>query len=180
MSVLTLALAKSHLNIPATTVTQDTELQTVIDAAEAGLAKRVGPLTATSTSQRVQGGGDQLILDTLPIVSLTSVTPAGGSALTVGELMAAPGGVVEYTAGGTFGERWYDVVYSAGRSTCPDDLLFAVKELVRHLWETQRGGTRRPGSGGSDATANTLIGAAYLYTFKISEQIAPHIQPGFA
>ncbi len=178
MSTLTLALAKAHLNIAV--ATHDAELQTVIDAAEAGLAKRVGPLAATPTTQRVRGGRHQLTLDTLPVISLTSVTPVGGSALTVGDLMAAPGGVVEYTAGGTFGDRWYDVVYSAGRTTCPDDLLYAVKELVRHLWETQRGRTGAGGPRTSDSTANTLIGAAYLYTFRISEQIAPHIQPGFA
>jgi hypothetical protein len=178
MSVLTLALAKKHLNIPAATLDHDAELQTFIDAAEAGLAQRVGPLEATATTQRVQGGGNQLILDTLPVISLTSVTPVGGSALTVGELMAAPGGVVEYTAGGSFTDRWYDVVYSAGRSSLPADLLMAVKALVDHLWGTQRGPGRRPGA--STETANTLIGAAYLYTFRISEQIAPHIQPGFA
>jgi hypothetical protein len=72
------------------------------------------------------------------------------------------------------------VVYLAGRSTVPDDLLFAVKELVRHLWTTQRGGATRPGSQQSDAMSNTLPGAAYVFPFRVEQLLAPHEQPGFA
>jgi hypothetical protein len=59
-------------------------------------------------------------------------------------------------------------------------LLMAVKELVRHMWQTQRGPTRRPGSQPSESAANTVPGAAYLLPFRVSELIAPHLQPGFA
>jgi hypothetical protein len=72
------------------------------------------------------------------------------------------------------------VVYSAGRASCPADLLLAVRELVRHIWETQRGGTRRPGSSASSETANTIAGAAYLFPFRVEQLLAPYIQPGFA
>jgi hypothetical protein len=180
VSVLTLALAKTHLNIPATVVTQDTELQTVIDAAEAAIVQACGGLEAASTSSRVRGGTDRLVLPVPPVISLTSVTPVGGTALTVGDLMVSASGVVEYTAGGFFSDRWYDVVYSAGRASCPADLLLAVRELVRHIWDTQRGGTRRPGSSTSSETANTIAGAAYLFPFRVEQLLAPYIQPGFA
>ncbi len=180
MSVLTLALAKAHLNIAASVLTHDDELQTFIDAAEAAIAKKCGPLASTATTQRVASGDWCLIVDTLPAISLTSVTPVGGSALTVGDLMVSSSGVIEYTAGGSFGSPWYDVVYAAGRTTCPADLLMAVKELVRHMFETQRGGTSRPGSRASSETANTITGAAYMFPFRVAQLIAPHEQPGFA
>lgn len=177
MSVLSLALAKTHLNI--TVSTYDTELQTFIDAAEAAIAQKCGPLAATATTERVRGGVDRLTVNTIPAISLTSVTPVGGSALTVADLMIGSSGVVEFIHGGSFGDDWYDVVYSAGR-TCPADLLMAVKELVRHLWETQRGGSSRPGSRASESASNTLPGAGYMMPFRVAELIAPYLQPGFA
>ena len=178
MSVLTLALAKTHLNI--TTSAQDTELQTFIDAAEAVVALRCGPLASTATTVRVDGCGGVLVLPVTPAVSLTSVTPVGGSAVTLSDLyLDTAAGVVSYNSG-SFASGLYDVVYQAGRTTVPADLLMGVKELVRHLWETQRGPTRRPGSSSFDSTANTVPGAAYLLPNRVSELIAPHVQPGFA
>lgn len=179
MSVLSLALAKTHLNI--TVSTYDTELQTVIDAAEALLAKRCGPLSTSTVTNRVDGGGGALVLQTTPAVALLSVTPVDGTALTLTDLYLDTGaGLVTYNSGAGFGDRYYTVVYSAGRLSCPDDLLMAVKELVRHLWETQRGPSRRPGSTASESTANTIPGAAYMLPFRVAELIAPHMQPGFA
>ena len=179
MSVLTLTLAKAHLNI--SNATQDVEIQTFIDAAEAVLTKHCGPLTSTATTVRVRGGGPGLLLPITPAVSLTSVTPVDGTVLTLTDLyLDTRAGVVTYNSGFMFSSRFYDVVYNAGRTTCPEDLLMAVKELVRHMWQTQRGPTRRPGSQPSEGTANTVPGAAYLLPFRVSELIAPHLQPGFA
>lgn len=180
MSVLLLAEAKTHLNWSS--ALNDAELQEMIDAAEAVLAKHVGPLTSVATTVRVYGGSCALALPRLPAVSLTSVTPSdGGSALTLGDLYLNPGaGTVTYNSGAYFSARYYTVVYNAGRATCPDDLLMAVKELVRHMWMTQRGGSRRPGSAASDATANTVPGAAYMLPFRVTELITPHLQRGFA
>lgn len=180
MAVLSLADAKTHLNI--TVPTYDAELQTFIDSAESVLAQHCGPLAATAKTERLRGGRAALALRTTPAISLTTVTPADGAALSIADLhLDQSSGVVTYNSGATFGARYYDVAYSAGRATCPGDLLLAVKELVRHLWESQRGGgTRRPGSAASEITANTVPGAAYLLPFRVAELIAPHLQAGFA
>lgn len=179
MSVLALADARAHLNISGTD--RDGDLAATISAAEAVIAQRCGPLTSTATTVRVWGGSCELVLPTTPAVSLTSVTPYNGTALTLSDLyLSTASAVVTYNTGAQFYARYYDVVYQAGRSTCPDDLLMAVKELVRHLWSTRRGPTRRPGSDPSESTANTVPGAAYLLPFRVSELIAPHLQPGFA
>lgn len=174
MSVLTLALAKTHLNITVSTF--DAELQTFIDSAEAVIGQHCGPLTSTPTTARVVPHDTRLPLPVTPAIDLTSVTPADGAALTLSDLyLNTAAGVVTYNAGTSFTARYYTVVYNAGRSSVPADLLLADKELVRHLWATQRGSTARPGPAGSDTP-----GAAHMLPFRVSELISPHMQYGFA
>jgi hypothetical protein len=175
VSVLLLSDAKAYLNI--TNATYDSELQTFIDAAEAAIAKRCGPLSALTVTERVKGCAETLLLQRTPAISLTSVTPVNGAALTLTDLyMYAPAGVVEYAVGdGFFSASRYDVTYSYGRASVPLDLMQAIRETVKHLWETQRGGSRRPGMGDEGP-----MGAAYAFTFRILELIEPYMLPGFA
>lgn len=176
MSVLTLAQGKAHLNI--TVATYDTEVQEFIDAAEAAIAKRVGPLASTSTTSRV-AGGCSLSLPVTPVISLTSVTPVNGSALTVADLHVEANGDVTYNTGGSFTSASYDVVYAAGRASVPADLLMAVKELLRHMWTTQRGsGSGRPGSPFAESLANTVPGSAYTFPIRVEQLVAPYLQVG--
>lgn len=179
MSVVTLAKVKTHLNLTATT--HDGELQELVDSAEAAIAERVGPLALSSTTCRIPGGSE-LALPVLPAATLTSVTPVDGTALTLSDLyLDQAAALVTFNSGAYFCSTYYDVVYQAGRTTCPDDLMLAVKELVRHLWSTQRGSAPRPGGGPlSDSTSNTLPGAAYVFPFRVEQLLAPHEQPGFA
>lgn len=169
MSVLSLGDARKHLNI--TGFDHDDELQDVIDAAEAVLAHHVGPLEPTTVTEVVAGGTTILPLNTLPVISVTSVTSAAGAAST-GLSTDLSDGLVTYTSGATFGSPGkYTVVYQAGRTTCPADLLLAVKELTRHLWESQRGAARPQGFDADEAPDPT---AAYLLPYRVQELIAPH------
>jgi len=173
MSVLLLDAAKLHLNI--TVGTYDAELQEFIDAAEAVLAQRVGPLQSTAKTDRVTGYADALTVRTVPAISLTSITDPAGSVLDLTNIhLELKSGVITHNLGQQFIQRFYTVAYAAGRSTCPDDLLMAVKELVRHMWTTQRGSSRAPGS----TPEAPSIG--YLLPYRVQELIAPHLQPGFA
>lgn len=180
MSVLQLADAREYLALGSGQ--RDTELQATIDAAEAAIAQRCGPLAPTATTARVGGSSTALALTVLPALSLTSITPVGGTAVSLADVyLDLSAGLVTYNAGSVFPARLYDVAYVAGRSPCPADLLMAVRELVRHLWLTRRGPTRRPGSEPSESASNTMPGAAYLLPFRVSELIAPHLLlPGFA
>lgn len=175
MSVLALNDAKSHLNISGDT--HNAELQDFIDAAEAVIAAKVGPLEPTTVTARVSGGTSGLALPITPVISLTSLTIVGGSASDVSLLYANPiTGVVGYNSGSLSFTGSWDVVYQAGRTTCPQDLLLAVKELVRHLWATQRA-TARPGP----AQDPNVPGAAHMLPYRVAELIAPHMQiAGFA
>src|SRR5690242_5393665 len=132
MSALGLADAKSYLNI--TSPDFDAELQTFIDAAEAAIAQRVGPLTPTSVTKRVAGYGYNLHLPIYPAVSLTSVTVVGSATtLTLSDLyLENSTGAVSYNGGSFFSASAYDVTYMAGRSPIPADLMAAIRELLRH------------------------------------------------
>jgi hypothetical protein len=155
MSVLTLADAKTFLNITA--ATYDAELQTFIDAAEAALVKRVGPLVPTSVTSRVPGYGYSLHLPIYPVISLTSATPVLGTALTLSDLYLEQSvGAVSYNGGAFFSSAGYDVVYSAGRASVPPDLLMKVKIVLKFLWTTQRGTGARSGGGGPDVSAPSM------------------------
>lgn len=175
MSALTLADAKTHLNITGSA--SDTELQTFIDAAEATIAERCGPLASTATTSRVEGGAT-LVLPVSPAVSLTSVTPVGGTALSLtGISLYGARGVVSYDSGAPFSERLYDVVYNAGRSSVPADLMLAVKELVRHMWATQRG--NQPAFAGAlpdDDGELAPNSANYLFPRRVEQLMSRHEQ----
>lgn len=174
MAALTLSEVKSHLNV--TVLTHDAELVAFIEAAEAAIAQRVGPLTPVARTVRVSPASRVLRVPT-PAASLTGVTDADGVALTVGDLfLDGASGLVSFNDGTGFTSRYYTVTYMAGRDPVPADLKLAVKELVRHFWTTQRGTGPRPGGGPlSESTSNTVPGAAYLLPFRVSELLKPHM-----
>lgn len=182
MSVLSLAEAKQHLNI--TNTANDDEVVAFRDAAEAFITRRIGPLEPTVVTRRVVRYGNSLVLPVVPVLSLTSVSPDYGSPVTVGDLrFDADSGVVSYTAAtATFGRYLYTVVYTAGwpDGQLPADLLMAVKELLRHLWTSQRGSGVRPGSRPPEGAANTLPGASYLLPIRVEQLLANYQLPGIA
>lgn len=155
MSALTLAQAKSYLKIASVDAARDTELQAAIDSAEATLVDHVGPLTSTSKTVRIllRSPNDTLILPVLPALSLTSVTGVlSGNTIDVDELhLESECGLVTYADGVRLFVESQDVVYAAGYSPLPADLLNGIKELVRHRWEPQRGGAGKPGTGADRA-----------------------------
>jgi len=174
MSALSLIDAKAHLNL--TTTANDVELQSFIDAAEALLGHIVGPLTVGSKTARVPGG-PVVVLPYAPVQAITSMTSPDGTVVdTTSTTLNGPAGVLYFTDNQTrFASGAYDVTFTAGWTTVPADLLLAVKELVRHLWATQRGATARPGS-----SVDQAPGAAYALPIRVEQLIEPYRQPGIA
>lgn len=190
MPVIELPEAKDHLHITGSD--HDSELEGFIAAAESAIARKVGPLVPTVTTDTIYGfeqrhtysSGVGLLLSTRPVISVTSVTPLGGSALTLGAQAVDDAGVLSWAAGSPLavGTR-YTVVYVAGYADVPEDLRMAVKEMLRHLWKSQRGGTQRPGSGARAAAMSsqpdrTLPG--FLYPNFVVSLIEPYMLPAFA
>ncbi|MFJ9315773.1 hypothetical protein ACIRN4_16405 [Pimelobacter simplex] len=174
MTVLTLPDARAHLNIADETAPTTAKLTAMIASAEATIAGRVGPLEPQPRTVRVTPTYKTLVVPS-PAAELTTVTNSAGTALDLDGLhLNQRAGLITSSDGSTFTASWYEVTYNYGRSPCPPDLVLAVKEMVRHLWDTQRGPNKRPGSTASDGTSNTIPGAAYLLPFRVAELIAPY------
>lgn len=172
MSALSLDEAKAYLNIQSSN--SDAKLQATIDAAEAALGQRVGPIGSTTVTRRLQGCCSVLNLPITPVISLTSVTPYQGTALTVTDLYVDKvTGLVTFNNLVGFPSLYYDVVYEAGRSPVPGDLIEAIRALVEHMWQPARG----PRSTSGDTSGN-LPGAAHALPYRVQELIAPYVQVG--
>lgn len=141
MTVVSLPEIKTHLNIPTSSTASDGELIGFIEAGEQSIADECGPLVPTTVTERVDGQAIELKLHTTPVLSITSVTPVGGTALSPPFDTDLGSGIIKLVSGGWFGSRRYDVVYQAGRTTIPANLLLGVKEHIRYLWESQLGNT---------------------------------------
>ena len=167
MSALSLPVARAYLQIKNSV--DDMEVQDTIDAAEAILANSVGPLTVLAQRTDRVLGGSKLILPLAPVVSVASITAPDGTTVDQSTLtINTAAGVIYFSDGVTgFWQNVYDVTYTPGRATVPGDLLMAVKEMVRHLWRTQRGPAA--GSGGPDQQ-----GAGYLMPYRVQELIEPY------
>ena len=177
MSAVDLSEVKSHLNIAKDQF--DGELEGYLATAEKIIAHRVGPLEPTTVTSVVGSAGTgTLFLPIRPVISLTSVTTSSGAVLS-GTATDLTAGLVTYTSGGNFTTGTHTVVYEAGYETLPADLRMAVLELVRHLWDSQRGPTRRPGSA-PETAANTAPGAAYLLPFRVEALLAAYESPAVA
>ena len=168
MSVLDLAEARAYLRIQGASA--DTDIEQFIGFAEAAVAARVGPLESIARTDRIRGGGSRtLVLPGLPVVSVTTVTGSSGTVVTP-DWVSLPSGVVY----GSFPDDYYDVVYVSGRATVPDDLRMALLAVLEHMWATQRGPAQQRGA---DMQPQ---GAAYLWTYRIEQLLAPHLPVGIA
>jgi hypothetical protein len=144
MAVVDLATAKSYLNITGSA--SDDTLQSIVYAAQAAIAEKCGPLEPVQRTVRIPGSGSSTLVLPAPVGSIISMADAAGSPVDVSDFFLDQAAGLINAGDFTFSSRWYDVTFNHGRVTCPPDLILAVKELIRHLWESQRGGTRRPGS----------------------------------
>jgi len=144
VSVINVSEAATFLGMGGAPAAELTALQGRLDAAEAEVARKAGPLTPTQTTVRVRGGGSSLALPVARVTSLVSVTPTGGgAALSLTGLSVDPDDS-RVTGPGVFTAASYVVVCMAGWSApLPADLREAVLEQLRYRWEPQRGPTRR-------------------------------------
>lgn len=176
-------LAEVKLQLGKTASTDDTELQSYIDAVTAPIEHLCGPVISTSVTEWYQPETQWLFLRQLPLVSITSVTEyQGATAQTYTEaaspavagtytylLEAGQGKLTRITTGG--GEaRWsgrVKVVYVVGFSTIPADINLAARIIVQHLWRTQNGGAGLPSI--SDEPVEEVEGFGYAIPARARE-----------
>ena len=194
--VVSLDEAKAFLNI--TVATFDGELTGFITAASRMWINRVGPVSSSVFTEWYDGGVPQIALRQVPVLSVTSVVESYGSTtryvlteqpLNSGGSMSAWGYTVDLSTGlltrratgvavaFAIGRRNVEVVYTAGYAAAPADIKHAVLLLIMHLWQTQRGGSRRPGQGGTDDWRPDF---AFSWPSRVEEIAAGYRVPGIA
>ena len=152
MGIVSLSEVKDHLNIPATTTSLDEELRRFIDAASDLCEQYVGCVLGreTFTNELYNGNTDVLVLRNPRAMSITSVYE-NGTLLSAADYTLDPTGQRLFrVTSGTFNNPNYfgiwapgvnaiRVSYISGFTNPPPSAKQGVLEVIRHLWQTQRG-----------------------------------------
>lgn len=172
--LITLDDVHAHLNIPASDISHDVELQGFIDAATAAISYATGPVQPTVYSETRDGGSPVIMLDHPPIITVNSVIEYVGqvartlTAQAPGATVdnygyslddAVSGKLVRRSSAGTPMPFWGGpgaivITYTAGIVSIPADVRMAALEDLRGLYQqTQQGGAvggGQIGAGGDD------------------------------
>jgi hypothetical protein len=187
VSVLSLAEAKAHLvsgpaGSAATWTGDDDELRNFLQAVTEVIESKVGICVQRTFTQRVTESGPwELVLTRYPVISVTSVQSvwqSGPSWTTAQLLLDGDAGIVGLKPPVVlpFYLGPWDVTYIAGRAVVGENILHAAKELLRHLWETQRGQLQaQPFSDGESFT--TSSGWAFSVPNRVLEMLAGDMTP---
>jgi uncharacterized phiE125 gp8 family phage protein len=161
-SVLPLADAKDHLNIPQATTTSDTEIAAFVATIESALERYTGgPLVNRQVTERaeMQSGQTVILVRQRPLVSVVSIASASGGAIDItgGLDIDTNAGAVRRKLGLPFYGPFFqwlpqvNITYVAGWGTSvPAAFGSAARIILAHLWESQRGPASLPGLGGGD------------------------------
>ena len=192
LPVISYDVALSHLNIPAASADED-EIRRFIDAAQDLAENYVGAVLGrrTFTSELYDGNTDYLRLRNPRAISISSVYE-NGALLDPSQYLLDPTGQRLYrlttstlssTAFGAYG-YWaagvnsVSVTYVAGFTVTPPAVQQGVLEILRHLWQTQRGVVNvmnRTGTGDDFYAGNT-----YSLPRRAMELLDPASLPGLA
>jgi hypothetical protein len=152
ISIVALDEVKAHLNIPATNYDLDDELRRFVDAATDLAENYVGCVLGrqTFTDELYDGNTDIIRLRNPRALSITSVYESG-VLISSDNYSVDPTGqrIFRITTGSISGPNYYGIwapgannikiSYVAGFINPPAAAKQGVLEIVRHLWQTQRG-----------------------------------------
>ena len=161
IGIVSLDEVKAHLNIPATNTTSDAELERFIDAATDLAQNYCGVILGRKTYTETYNGngGGFLVLRHPKAISITSVVENSVT------LVSGTDFYLDLTGQrlvriGTSGLYWTNttgnwspgiqnvvVTYVAGYVNPPASARQGVLEIIRHLWQTQRGAMVALGQG---------------------------------
>ena len=157
LDLISLSDAKQQLNITSSTF--DDELRAFIEAASKAAEDHRNEVLARRTlvHHRVFSSTSSFVLPRVPALSLTSVAAVDASrSWTVGNLhLDRTTGRVTVVSGPNL-DGHLAVTYVAGYDAVPASFSLAVRIIVQHLWETQRGQLGVTRFAGSTDDANLL------------------------
>lgn len=164
---------KETLNIDVATTTYDDELRVYIESATSAAEDHRDEVLAkrTFTWKHWCRGTNSVVLPKRPVVSLTSVTnvETGLSYNVNGYDVDQNTGKVWSFNGGTF-VGLLEFTYVAGYTVVPAAYSLAVRLIIQHLWETQRGPM------GSSRFAGSLDDAALMRFRSMNIFVPPRAQ----
>jgi hypothetical protein len=182
VSLISRAEAKAHLQI--TTTAYDEELSRFMMAATELVETRAGYTIRRQFTDEIDApdGTPGLALPRYPVLSVQSVTsvwPGGPSWATADLLPPDPAGIVyrNIQGAGFWGGPW-NVLYTVGRLVPLEDHLHAVKEQLRHLWETQRG-SMAPALLSGEEVFTTAAGFSFSVPRRVLELLTDEMIPVF-
>jgi hypothetical protein len=152
LSIISLDEAKDHLNIALTTTTSDNELRRMIDAATSLAQSYTGNILGrvTYTNEIYDGNVDNIRLQHPRAMSITSVYENGTLLTSADYSLEYTGQRLWRVTAGSLNEPNYFGIWAPGAQNItisyvsgfvnPDPAAKqGVLEIVRHLWQTQRG-----------------------------------------
>jgi hypothetical protein len=165
--IVTTAEVKSYLRLDGSGSAIDTQIETMIDAAEAWVAERIGTVFTTATyTEYHDGGRDRIRPRVQPIVSVTSITdthvlPADEAVESSDDYTVIDDGIYFTEDGGapsdwTEGKERWKVIYVGGYNNgdgsapsgsvaAPAGIKLAILALIHRGWYVQ-GGALQHGS----------------------------------
>ena len=152
IGVIGLAEAKEYLNIPATDTSLDEELRRFIDASTDLAETYVGQVLGrrTFTDELYDGGTEFIRIRNPKVISITSVyengyliSPTAYALDYTGQRLYRVGSSTLFATNSygywTQGFNNIKITYVAGYVNPPASARQGVFEILRHLWQTQRG-----------------------------------------
>lgn len=179
--IVSLAIVRAHLGITST-ATDERLREHLLLASEMCESYTRRTYRQTTVTELHDGGTDTILLRRSPVQSVTSVTVSG-------TLIAATDWTADLTgclirrntsSGSAYwvgGNQNVSVVYVAGATSVPWKVRQACLELVRHLWDSQRGGYSLPKQQGAGDDWDPRQG--YSVPRRVAELLDFDIGPGF-
>lgn len=191
LGIVSLDDVKSHLNIPATTTTHDEEIRRFIDAASDLAENYVGCVLGRKSyvNEKYSGNTDIIRLRNPRAISITSVYENGVLLDPAAYILDYTGQrITRVTTGSLGGPNYFGmwapgaenivISYVAGFTNPPPSAKQGVLEIIRHLWQTQRGPSSVIGRGQSgDEFYST---PTYSLPRRAMELLDPVSLPGLA
>lgn len=140
--LVSLADTKETLNIDATTTTYDEELRAYIEGATTAAEEHRDEILVkrSFTWKKWFNGCDSVVLPKRPVISLTSIenVETGSLYSLSGYDLDTNTGKVRALTGQNF-TGLLEFTYVAGYVVVPAAFTLAVRMIIQHLWDTQRG-----------------------------------------
>jgi hypothetical protein len=170
--IVSLADARRHLNFLATDTSNDAELREFVEAVTRPIEAKVGPIVRRTVTTTIYPCYDQTVaLPYFPVISLTSgAIVRDGSAVTVTSLVVETGGVLRDKGFSPLPFEPWTLTYVVGRPVIPAEIRNATLNIIKDLWNSQRG------SAGSVASR-----LGFLTSYQALDELKPDMQLlGFA